>query len=217
MVKIIPSYQAIFDDFGLALPSTTVLLISVCDAVVDSAAAVVLSIGFFGTLFIGVLTLFLYLCDVAVHQPITDQLFFTKHRALVLRLFAAAVERGQTFADLLQRVAYGYPCYPSRYVLHRLRRASQATSAGQDWKVALQQASFLKAADFPVIETAQSAGNLPWVIRTLADQKVRAMFFRWSVAERIVFPLCVLLVGLLVMLICVALFVPLVDLILNLA
>ena len=60
------------------------------------------------------------------------------------------------------------------------------------------------------------AGNLPWALRMLADQKMRRMIYGYSTLEQIGFPWMVLLLGSLVLWICVGLFLPLVSLITGL-
>ncbi len=213
MLKIIPSYQAIFDDFDLELPAVTIYLIAASELFNGSGIAVLFLFGFLGILLLGMLAAVMYLCDIAVLKPITDRLFFSKHRALVLRLLAVAAERGLPFETVLQQLSEGALRYPSLVTRLRLLRVHRAISTGQDWQAAMCQESLINASDLPMLETAQQTGNLPWTLRMLADQKVRRMIFRWSAFEQIAFPITVVLVGLVVLWICVALFIPIVELI----
>ncbi len=216
MIKIVPSYQATFDDFGLDLPSVTVYLIATSELFSAGGVTAIVSLCFAGFFLAGLFAAVMYLCDVAVLRPIADRLLFSKHRALVLRLLAIAIERGQPLATATQQLAEGVQRYPSRFARQRLRLVHRAISAGRDWREAMRGASFIKATDLPILETAQQTGNLPWALRLLADQKIRMMIFRWSAFEQIAFPITILMVGLLVMWVCVALFLPLVDLIYGL-
>ena len=213
MIKIIPSYQAIFEDFALDLPGITQFLIFLSSGFLNTPIAFLLFCVLLLTLIGGISIGVLYLCDVDALRPIVDRLFFTRHRSQILHLLAIAAERGQPFSSVLQSLVEGKLRYPSRVAVRRLRRAHRQLSAGSDWKFALLDASIIKSADIPMLETAQQAGNLPWVLRLLADQKSRRMLFRWTAFEKIVFPLQVILLGAVVMFICVALFVPLVELI----
>jgi len=216
MFKIIPSYQAIFEDFELELPSVTLLLISTTSDPLGQGMLGLLYFGVFLSLVVGLLIFILYLCDIAVLQPIADRVFFANHCALVLRLFSVGVQRGEPIESLLKELAHGDQHYPSSLVRRRLTRMLRSVSAGVDWKDALRTASFIRTTEVPVLETAQKAGNLPWALNLLANQKVRSMVYRWSAAEQIIFPLAVLLVGCLVLFVCTALFLPLVDLIYSL-
>jgi len=215
-IKIVPSFQAIFYDFDLELPAITVYLISLSNVFPATPLAALFGLAFVGLLNLTLLAGFMYLADYPVLSPLTDRLFFTKHRALILRLFAVAAERGQPFTELVKQLTEGRPNYPSRFARGRLRKVLAALSSGRDWKAALLHGGLVVEADFPMLETAQQAGNLPWVLRLLADQKVRRMVFRWSAFEQIAFPLAVLMLGLVVMFICVGLFIPLVELIYGL-
>lgn len=214
LIKIVPSFEKIFDDFELELPEVTLHLISVSS----------LFTGFpFLNFFLGASALLLiltgipisicYLCDIPVLRPLTDRLFFTRHRALVLRLLAVATEQKKPFAQICEELVGYQPHYPSRLVRNRLTAARRHLSAGHDWKEALQINSFINAADIPMLQTAQTVGNLPWVLRTLANQKMRRLVIRWSAIEQILFPCLVIVVGLAVAFFCIALFIPLVQLI----
>lgn len=213
MIKIVPSYHSIFEDFDLELPIMTIYLISIADSSLSRGFVGLLSLCIFGFLLIGVVIFFLYLCDIAALRPLADRVFFAKHRALVLRLLSIGIQEGKPLELLLKQLAHGDQLYPSRLVRERLAGALRSINSGEDWKDALRKASFVKANDVPVLETAQQVGNLPWVLSMLANQKVRSMIFRWSAAEQIIFPLAVLVLGFVVMFICVSLFIPLVSLI----
>ena len=213
MISIIPSYQAIFDDFDLDLPAITSGLIQCCGFMEGSGPLALLSLALILALLLGLLAVLLILCDIPVHHALGDRLFFSSHRASVLRLLAVTAGRGTPFATDLDRLAHGSPSYPSRLVRKRLSAALGALTTGEDWKEALHQGSIIKRADFTLLESAQAACNLPWALRMLADQKMRIMVFRYSALEQICFPWMVLLLGLLVLWICVALFLPLVSLI----
>lgn len=215
MVKIVPSYQAIFDDFGLTLPAITEHLISFSDsfqryfgipAFVLIAMCVALSIaGLF------------YLCDVPVLRPLTDRLTFFRHRAQVLRLLAAGFERGKTVDAALGQLTSGWSRYPSRVVRRRLQRVLGWVTAALPWQEALERASLVSVGDVAVLNAAQQAGNLPWAMRMLADRKMRLGVFRWTIAHQFVFAAIVLVLALFVLWVGVAMIYPLADLVSNLS
>ena len=217
MIKIIPSYQAIFADFELKLPNLTVWAIAVSDLMVNSYLAPLLAVGLVAILIGALVVTVAYLCDIAVLRPLVDRLFFTIHRAQVLELLADSAENQRPFTADLQQLVHEKPNYPSAYVRRHLEHILRHLSAGEDWKTALAASSFIKRADIPLLTTAESAGNLPWVLRLLANQKLRRMLFRLSALEQVAFPAAVVMLGLVVGFICVALFIPLVNLIEGLA
>lgn len=216
-INIVPAYVEIFADFDLRLPPVTILLIEIMSLFDNSLFAVAFAVLTLGAISFAVVAGLLYLCDFDVLRPAADRLFFSSHRSLVLDLLAITAERGQPFVDAVEQLAYGAPCYPSALVRRRLRFVGQAMRAGEDWKEALWTGSIISRAEIPMLDTAQQAGNLPWALRTIAKQKTRSMIFRWAAFEQIAFPLTILFVGLVVGLICVGLFIPLVDLTSNLA
>jgi type II secretory pathway component PulF len=71
----------------------------------------------------------------------------------------------------------------------------------------------IKRSDIPLLATAEGAGNLPWVLRFLADQKTRLLVFRWTAFEQIAFPIVIALLGVVIGIFCIAMFIPLVHLI----
>jgi type II secretory pathway component PulF len=213
MIKIVPSFQAIFDDFEIDLPKLTQLLIASAQIFVDSHAAALL-VMLIILLFLAVIVIAIaYLCDVPVLRPLTDRVFMGFHRGLVLRLLAIAAQRGEPFTRVLHQLTHEQPFYPSRPVRKRLDRAKMLMFSGADWKESLAAASLIKRADIPLLATAERAGNLAWVLQFLADQKARLLVFRWKAFEQITFPMVIVAIGLAVGIFCVAIFVPLVSLI----
>ena len=122
MIKIIPSYQAIFNDFELDLPAVTRSLISCCGFLDGTGLLSFLAVVLLLALLLGTLTTLLVLRDIRIYQPVADRLFFSAHRASVLRLLAVTAERGTPFATALDRLAHGCPSYPSRLVRKKLHR-----------------------------------------------------------------------------------------------
>ena len=217
MAKIVPSYVLIFEDFDLDLPAITVYLIAASNFVADSSFSVLIALFFIVSIFGAFIAAVCYLCDIPILQPFADKIFFSRHRASVLRLLALSVEAGQPFAITFNQLSGERPHYPSLLVRNRIAKARRCLSEGHDWKDALRRSSFIRRSDLPLLKTAQEVGNLPWVLRTIANQKMRTMVFRWTAIEQITFPSIVLLIGIMILWVCVALFIPLVHMINGLA
>jgi type IV pilus assembly protein PilC len=213
MIKIVPSFQAIFDDFELELPQITRMLVSVSYNFATSGVAAVLVLLIILLLLAAISTAIAYLCDLPVLRPLTDRVFMGFHRSLVLRLLAIAAQKGEPFTQVLHQLIHERPNYPSRVVRRQLDKVNRLMLNGYDWKEALAGASFIKRADIPMLTTAEVAGNLPWVLQILADQKSRMLIFRWKAFEQVAFPIVIVVIGLIVGIFCIALFVPLVHLI----
>lgn len=210
---ILPAYEQIYNDFGMELPATTVALVQTA-GVLDSLA--ILHFGFLLLLMSVVVAFFasfFYLFDVPVLEGLFDRLFFAQHRAQVLRLLATAAERQMTFDTAIGNLAWGHPRYPAGIAAGRLRKALHSTETGRDWKDALAGVRLLKRSEVPLLTAAEKAQNLPWAMRALADRISARSIFRWESLRQLAYPLIILLVGLVVMWYCVALFAPLVELI----
>lgn len=227
LVKIVPSFQSIFEDFDLSLPSITVAMISLSLAVERVfGEPVELWTGFeippMISLFIFVLVPavlvigILYLCDIPVLQRLTDRLTLFRQRSRVMQLLAVAFDQGVTVDAALTQLCNGRTAYPSRVVRRRLAAARRAVLGGNEWQDALERAGLISRSDVVVLRSAQAAGNLPWALRLLAERKVRVAIFRWSLVQQIVFVALVLFFGFIVFWFAVAMLVPLSDLIISL-
>lgn len=215
MIKIVPSYQAIFDDFNLELPAVTLFLIQFSGSVERTMAIPAILLV---ALLVGLtIAAILYLCDAPVLRPLTDRLTMFRHRADVLRLLAAGIEQGKTIDAALGQLTSGWSRYPSRTVRRRLQRCLTWVESGLPWQQALERASLISKGDLGVIDAAQQAGNLPWAMRMLAERKMRLAVFRWSMVYEFLFAGIVMALALFVLWVGVALISPLADLVMNLS
>jgi type II secretory pathway component PulF len=220
MVKIVPAFEAIFDDFGMQLPPITTTLIALSNSFDFSrgpAVAAILALNVAGILLLGLAAAICYLCDVPVLQPLTDRLAFSRIRAHLLRLLSLAIEHGKPIDQAIEQLCGGWGEYPSALARRRLTRAHAIMHQGASWQDALAQTKLLSARDASLLASAQLAGNLPWAMRMLADRKLRTSAFRWTVVQQMLFTLLILLIGALVLWICVALIYPLARMVLDLA
>jgi type II secretory pathway component PulF len=216
MIKIIPSFQSIFEDFDLELPAITVSVIIASNAIATVLGGAILALFLLAAL-AGLVIAVFYLCDIPVLRRLTDRLFFSRHRAEVMRLLAAGFEQGKPVDQSLAHLAIGWAPYPSKLVRRRLNRAADRIVAGDEWQRSLANASLVSNADATVLRAAQAVGNLPWALRMLASRKMRLATFRWAIVQQIIFVLLVLSLGLLVFVFAVAMMVPLASLVANLS
>jgi type II secretory pathway component PulF len=216
MIKIVPSFQEIFADFGLELPKLTLAFISFSETF-GPVFGIPMVMAYVAIVMGGVIVGFLYLVDVPALQPVLDYIGFSHHRALLLRLLAASIEQGvplgKAFSQLQDR-RFGYP---SPLVRSRLNQTSARIDAGHEWTEAMRRSSLVSATDAALLRTAQDVGNLPWAMRMLAERKLRLMSFRWSVIETIAFSAIILLIGMFVAWYAIAMFIPLIDLVNNMS
>jgi len=219
MIKIVPEFEKIYTEFGLELPSITIGLVKAAALITGSTAGGVVLLALAWLMLGLVVCFFFYLFDVPILQPLLDRLMWFRHRAQVLWLLAEAADRKLPLTEALSRMSADLPAprYASRLVVRRLRAANKQLIAGEPWVDALRSARLIRRCDISALETARAAGNLPWVLRQLAEQNLKSGMYGWQVASEICLPLVMFLFGMIVALICISLFVPLVALIENLS
>jgi type II secretory pathway component PulF len=89
--------------------------------------------------------------------------------------------------------------------------------AGANWQASLARWRFVSPADSALLIAAERVRNLPWVFRKLADSFERRANYRLQAVARILLPLLFVPVGLIVGVLAVAYFVPLTELVKQLA
>jgi general secretion pathway protein F len=214
MLKIVPVFQKMFEEFGIKLPALTLLVIDVSRWSVN-----------YGWFFIVPLTGLILPCFFVLAAmyyvgwfprgvPLWWPLFRRYDGALVMRGLALAIRKGMPMPQALRLVAESYPL---TIVSQRLHIAAERVEAGQDWCQSLRQTDLIGQADAAVLAAAQRVGNLDWALEEMAASALRRQVHRVQVALQILFPLLLLTVGFLVFIFVCGLFLPLVTLIQGLA
>jgi type II secretory pathway component PulF len=209
---IIPKFEAIFRDFNLPLPSITIAVIRVAQFFVQFAAPVALL-----PMFEVGLLIFLpisFLGWGSYHVPIFDRLLGRRHTALALRSLSLIVEGGKPISLGIGVLADHYPTYWFR---RRLRGAAAYVRGGTDWIEALRRHHVIRSADAAVLASAESVGNLAWALAELALTAERRLTTRMQLVTQTLFPLVVVILGMVVFVMAIAYFLPLVTLIQSLA
>ncbi len=207
MLKIIPVFVRMFQDFGLTLPAVT-------RALIDSSHVVVM----WWPLFLLLILLVLYagislLCRDAyplARLPLFSALYWRADRALVLRWLAIAVRRQRPLAEMVRLLA-GY--FPQARLRQRLERAAQRIEDGERWCESLGQVGLVRRSETALFQAAERAGNLAWALEEMADSSVRRATYRMRAALNVLFPATVLMFGGCVFFIALGLMLPLFSLI----
>jgi protein transport protein HofC len=209
---ILPKFEAIFRDFGLALPEATVFVIEASHYIVRFFP---ISLPFLGLEIACLLYVpFSFSGWMNYNVPIFDRMLTRRHTALVLRALSLVVEANKPIALGLSTLASHYP---ARWVRLRLVGVERDVQAGGDWIEALWRARIIRAADAEVLASAASVGNLAWALRELAETSERRQTIRLQAAVQTLFPLTVVLIGVLIGFLALAYFVPLVKVITELS
>jgi protein transport protein HofC len=103
--------------------------------------------------------------------------------------------------------------YPTRWVRRRLIAARTDVRQGADWIESLGHYHLIRAADGEVLRSAAAVGNLGWALDELAESAERRLAIKFQMVIQTLFPLVVLMLGLVVFVTAVGYFAPLVTLI----
>lgn len=205
---IAPKYEAIFKDFGVALPQMTVTTLTVSHfliryfplflllLVAEVVVFMLIPLGLFGVF--------------RVDVPLIDVLFRRRHSALILRSLALTTEGGRPIPEGISVLARDYP---SGWAKRRLRRVALEVERGADWIEQLTDNGLIRHSDEAVLASAQRAGNLPWALAEMAEANERRLGYRLQFWLQMLFPLLVVALGALVFVVAVAYFSPIVRLI----
>jgi protein transport protein HofC len=209
---ITPKFEAIFADFGIALPSITRFTI-------DAAHFVSQYLILFLPLFLFQLGLCLLVSGAALgvlpwNLPLIAGVFYAMHSALILRCLARLVEGDRPIDQGLATLARTYPV---RLFRDRLEYAADAVKRGDDWCEALAATRLIRPAEAALLESARRVGNLSWALRTAAEASERRFVYRLQWASQWLLPLFVLMIGACVFTLAVSYFLPLISLIQRLA
>ncbi len=209
MLKIVPVFAKMFQEFELELPALTKLNI----AVADNAA--------YGLPLVCPVVLILMLVVISYwarwsryELPGFNWIWLRSDAALVMRALALTVQLGQDLGPALRLLAQQYP-RPS--VGKRLEQAAERVEQGTHWCDALRSVRLLTFADVAVLKAAERVGNLAWALEEMSEGSLRRWALRWRILINVAFPFLILALGLVVMFIVVGLFIPLVSMIQGLS
>lgn len=211
MYFIIPKYKAIFGDFGVELPPVTLIWIQVADVFVEYWY--LLAPFLFVPLLPFVAASVLMLEDISWVPKVFLRLFPRLETPMLLRRLGYVAANRFALQPSLLTLANSIPDY------HRSRRYERLESrleAGETLGHVLQHEQFVNSREAHSIDHAARMGHLGWALTALANtiQQRRISRSRWVM--EFVRPFVILLLAFFVGSFCVAMFLPLVQLIIGL-
>jgi type II secretory pathway component PulF len=208
MLKIVPAMRKIFLDFEASLPAMTQWLITLSGDVGGYWLVFLL-------LCVIVLALLLYVPMRGLGWIPWDLpgMGWLARRIDTARILDALALAAGAQRPLPEGIASLGRSYPNRNVRRRLCRALAEIEAGRDWCESLYRQGLIRRPELAVLRAAQRVGNLPWALGELADSVRRRLGYRLQAMAQWLFPPMVIAMGLVVMFVVVALFLPVVALI----
>jgi type II secretory pathway component PulF len=208
VIKILPVYQELTDQFEAELPAITKLFITGAREFANWWFLATPILLLFGLIF--VVGLLSYTGVSLRRLPIFNRFLWRADSAAILRLLAIAVRQGRPIADS-SRLLAGYFAQPGPH--RRLERAASRMNKGGKWWEALRQAGVLRASESRLLAAAERAGNLPWAMEEMASSMLRRVAYRTRAWVTAVIPVLILIFGFGVLLVAVSLYAPLIKLI----
>ena len=208
LVKIVPAFIKIFQDFDAELPPATIVLIHFFDYVANYfyvAVPLVLLL-----LLAGIHFALRYFGLSTWDPPLVAGVARRLDAAAVLRMLAVVAAAGRPLEPALAAFARGFPNASLR---RRLRRVRDNVSYGADCWDSFRDHGLLRPQETALLQSAARVGNLPWMLGETAAGIERKFTYRMRVVSQFLLPAAVLAFGAVVFSIVVGLFLPLVVLI----
>jgi len=209
MYWIIPKYKAILGDFGISLPPLTRRLIDFSDSAVSYwfVAGPLLFIPVALLLLSPVVSLFGW---ENLNFPLLMRWFPRRDAPEILRTVAAVIDSGRPLSESLAQLARRHPREDMRA---RLDRIAFAFERGHfSWDL-LCRDGFLKRDEADALDAAAANNHLTWALRTLADGIDSRQRIQTAWAFELQRPILIGLLGVIVALVCIAMFLPLIHVI----
>lgn len=208
MLKIVPVYAKMFEEFELELPAMTQLLVYLADRFINYWFIL---FPFFIWLpiflFVGMLH---YIGWLPRNLPLINWFVLRLDGGLVMRCLALSVKQQRPLPEMIWLLA---KLYPKTSVRNRLLRAGQSLNNGEHWCEALRRAKLLRSSDVAILTAAERSGNLEWALEEMADSSIRRLAYRLRLALNVLFPAVLFVFGMFIGFVVISLFMPLVSLI----
>jgi type IV pilus assembly protein PilC len=215
MYYIIPKFKKIFEDFDMALPNATILLINASDSFVNYWYLLMPAVSSIiaGLFFAEIYALFRGWGDLLEYVIGS---FWVRLRAPdLLRGLQWAVSAQRPLDQTLLQMATSAPL-PIGY-RNRLLQAAKRIQHGADPWLTLHELGWLTQPQAALLQTAQQNDHLAWALVALADSSQATREFRARAFAECLHPFVVVTTGGAVGIVVYSFFVPLIHLIFGLA
>ncbi len=212
MLKIVPVFQQMFQEFGLELPDVTQWLMSASRFSVNYWYLIIPVLLVFG--WFPLFRLFSFGAVSRSRFSLMGRFFAARDGAMLMRMLSVGVVNQVPIATNLHLLA-GY-CSDRRFH-RRLDHAARRVAQGAAWYDAMRESRLIGTAEKAVFQSAERANNLAWALDEMATRRARRVGQLANAIAAAMFPVLVLLLGIVVMFVAVGIMTPLFKLISGLA
>lgn len=206
MIKIMPVFQRMLENFDLAGPAVTQWLIAVSSAVVSDWY---ITFPLAGLLIVALVVGLLYYVRFSPRDlPVVRILWSRVDSALAMHWLAIGIEQKRPIGEVIRLLA-GY--FPRAGMRFRLQAAVKRIDDGANWCDSLRRVGIVRRPESVVFKAAERTGNLAWALKEMADSTVRRTAYRMRAWLGVAFPVALIAVGACVLLIAMAILMPLVS------
>ncbi|QDU00226.1 type II secretion system F family protein [Gimesia aquarii] len=209
---IIPKMKKIYFDFEVELPALTLDIIRASDWLVRYYWIFPLLL-----LTIYLLRALLIKTEYLEYRgrPMYFSGIYPRGRAPdVLRFLHVVTDSGRPLMGAFETLTH---CTKNRFLSQRFRAILEDIRKGNDCWTSLHDYSLLTPGEVRLLQSAQRAGNLSWALKAIAKSIERRIDYRMALIREYLEPALILSMGCLVGVFVIGLFLPLVELMNNLA
>lgn len=211
-IKIIPVMWKMLEEFEMEMPLATERLGHLTEFILrDWYLLIPAIVGLLALLGVGVLH---YIGVPMRGLPGIRRLWWRADCAWVLRWLATSIRQQRGIPETVGQLA---TCFPQAVIRSRLAVCADRLAEGADWCQCLQDASIIKPRETLLFESSQRAGNLDWALDEMADSSIRRTAYRLQAILNVAFPVALVIFGVWVFFVAIAVFLPLVTLIIGCA
>jgi len=222
MIFIAPRYQRIYQDFKLPLPWVTQFLFDVFKWVstfgyqndwVTSLSGLVWFFLFLLVIFLVLLPFFN--SSVRWYTPLVGRIYRIHMQGNFLKMLGTTLRNQAIISQALSSLEE-CGCF-SGPAQSQLRKLNSAVKLGNSLEDSLFESGWMPASMKAFIESSQKINNLPWALSEIGNQRLRLASLLSQSFSLVVFPLAVFAMGAIVGFIAVGMFMPLINMIVELS
>jgi general secretion pathway protein F len=211
MIFLLPKMKRIFLDFNLRFPEVTEYLVATGDFLSNYLWLLLL-------MFLGISTLGSWVVLSPTFRwyfPGLGRLYRMNIRGGVLKMLGVLLDLGKPAPEAVAVLA-GAGGLPG-VAQQDLARAGFALSQGESLAESLHRGKVLAGSAVPLVKAAEAAQNVPWALGELGEQQTSRAYRLAYRISLVVFPTAVVAVGVLVGFLVLGFFLPLIELLSQLA